>query len=138
MLLLAQQSLGWQKKYRGMVRKIISLIFLFFLFFVYLHQRINIYVEAYKLNDAKNTLNKLVDKRDSLLYNFSQRVSLAKINEWVEANGFKFVKEDKILALNINNQKTQINKSKENVLASSFKRLFRLAGTSKALAQQQH
>ncbi len=105
---------------------------------MYLHQRINIYVEAYKLNDTKYRLNKLVDKRDSLLYNFSQKVSLAKINGWAEANGFKFVREDRVLALNINNQETQINKFKENVLASSFKRLFRLSGISKALAQQQH
>jgi len=119
-----------------MIKKIGILILLFFISFFYLRQKINIYVEGYRLNDAQKVFDKLVDRRDALLYNFSQKVSLAKINGWIEAKGFDFAKEDRILAFNISREENKEKRFRINFLASPLKRLFRVSGVSKALAEQ--
>jgi len=119
-----------------MTKKIIFVFLVFFTFLLYLHQKVIIYVEAYKLNETYKTYNKLIDTRDILLYNFSKKVSLEKINSWVETNGFKLIEEDKVLALNINNPKNNLNYKKNNKFASSFNRLFSLSSISRVLARE--
>jgi len=119
-----------------MAKKTIFMVLVFMAFFMYLHQKVTIYIEAYKLNALYKQLDKLVDAHDNLLYNFSKRVSLTDINLWVDANGLKVVDSGKIMAFNPGNGK-EIKNSKVNIVFSSLKRIFRVSSVSKALAQEQ-
>jgi len=127
-----------------MVKKTIFMFLIFLAGLMYINQRVNIYIEAYKLNTSCHKCDKLIDVRDALLYNFSKRVSLAKINSWVEANNFHLAQGNQILSLYINNNQNAVGfasrpagKTKTNILAASFRRVFRFLGVSKALAQEQ-
>jgi len=120
-----------------MVKKIIFIMLAFIVLFVYLHQKVTVYIEAYRLNKSYRQLDKLVDVRDNLLYSFSKRVSLTDINLWVDANGLKIADSGKVVALNIGNGR-KIKGSKIDIVFLSLKRIFRVSGGSKALAQEQN
>ena len=120
-----------------MIKKTIFMILAFIAFFVYLHQKVTVYIEAYKLNESYKQLDELVDVRDDLLYNFSKRVSLTQINSWVDANGLKVADSDKVMAFNLSNGR-EIKNSKMNIVFLSLKRIFRVSDGSKALAQEQN
>ena len=109
-------------------------VLIFVLTFIYLHQKTQIYVYAYKLNDSHTALNKLVDERDYFLYNFTKEISLDKLSEWAENNDFSPPEKEKVLALNLRKEKQPV---KENRLASLIKRLFKSTGSSTAMAQDQ-
>ncbi len=119
-----------------MVKKLVFMVVVFMVLLVYLHQKVAIYDEAYKLNDLYSCLNKLVETRDALLYNFSKKVSLAKINSWSDANGLTVAEGDKILAFDIGGSKEYLKKPKANIVALSLKRIFHMPGESKAMAQE--
>lgn len=121
-----------------MSKKILCILLMFIVSSFYLNQKVAIYIEAYNLSETYRTYNKLVDARDELLYNFSKKVSLEKINNWVDANGFALAEEEKLLALNINNQERVLKNKKNNIFASSLSRIFRFSDISKVLAQERH
>ena len=107
--------------------------FMFLATFFYLHQKVQIYVEAYRLSKNYQVYNECVDKRDYLMYNFMQHVSLSKLNEWVEKNEFFSVGKGKMLALNLEKKSPPIPKNK---LAFLFNRFLGFpAGSSTALAK---
>jgi hypothetical protein len=77
---------------------IISALFFFSLLF-YLHQKVLVYIEAYKLTKNYRILNELVDMRDHLVYNLDKETSVSKLNQWAEKNSF--APAQKLLALNL-------------------------------------
>ncbi|MCM8773113.1 MAG: hypothetical protein NC820_00010 [Candidatus Omnitrophica bacterium] len=123
-----------------MVKKLIGIVFLFLFSFFYLHQKINIYVEAYKLNYNRKIYNELVHTLDDIRYHFYKRVSLNKINLWVEKQNFDFAKEKMVLALNkdsshrLNDNYRNKNNIKTPFLASYFYRFFNFSIVPKTLA----
>ena len=120
-----------------MARKVVSFVLMFVVSLLYLHQKVLIYVEAYRLNETYQAYNNLVDARDDLLYNFSQKISLEKVNCWVENNGFTLAEGDKMLALHVDSPQSNPKERKPKVIASSLAHIFRLSGISKVLAQEQ-
>lgn len=80
---------------------IIIIIIIFGLSLLYLHQKIQIHVQAYRLSSNYSYYNELVDKKDYLMYNFTKEISLAKVNQWVQEEGFHPVERDMVLALKV-------------------------------------
>jgi len=118
-----------------MKRSIIPLliVFIFLASFFYLHQKVLIYVEAYKLSKNHRIYNELVDKRDYLVYNFTKETSVSKVNQWAEKN--KFIPAEKVLALNLKRTPTHKNRY---TFASLVHGLLGIpAGSSTALANEQ-
>ena len=108
-------------------------VFIFSSSLLYLHQKIQIYVEAYRLSNNHHYHNELVDKRDYLMYNLAKEVSLAKVNQWAQAQNFTPVDKEKILALNTKTQE----QVQENVINSVLNRFLRASvSTSTALAKE--
>ncbi|MFH1771487.1 MAG: hypothetical protein ABH872_01610 [Candidatus Omnitrophota bacterium] len=130
------------KLYRSNIKDISRLSFLgicllfilvFILAFLYLHQKISIYVEAYRLSKNLYVYNELVDNRDYLVYNFKKEVSLSKINQWAEGHNFIPVAKEKVLALRLNKDKEK--PAVKTQLASIINRFLRVpAATSTVLA----
>jgi hypothetical protein len=67
----------------------------------YLHQKVQIHIEAYRLSNTYHCHNELIDRRDYLMYNFSKEISLVKINRWAQNENLTPVDKSKVLALNI-------------------------------------
>jgi len=120
-----------------MIKKILLVFILFLVSLGFLHQKVSLFTEAYKLSENYHEHNKLIDSRDDLLYNFSGKVSLKRINYWVESNGFELAKSNAVLALDINDKKTSLENKESGSKISSFAKIFRLSGISKVLAQEQ-
>lgn len=68
---------------------------------LYLHQKVSIYVEAYKISKNYQIYNELVDRRDFLTYQFAKETSLSKVNKWVEGNEFYSVAKKKEIILSL-------------------------------------
>ena len=82
---------------KGKIFIIIAVVFISSL--LYLHQKIQIFVEAYQLSANFSRYNELVDKRDYLMYNFTKEISIARVNEWAQRENFEPVSSEKMLAL---------------------------------------
>lgn len=99
----------------------------------YLHQKIQIYVQAYRLSGSYNDYNELVAKRDYLMYNFAKEISIARVNQWAQNENFQPVSKEKMLAL----QDVEKQRSRENTLASLLNRILGAsARASTALANE--
>lgn len=120
-----------------MGRKIFIVLVCFGLSFVYLHQKINIYVEAYKIDKNYKEYNKLVDLKDFLLYNLFQKVSLVELNSWVEKKEFQFAKEDRLVALVLNEYKKEDIDKGANRNFSLTHHFFSSSTISEVLAEEQ-
>lgn len=119
------------------IRKIpvIFMGFVFILSFFYLHQKIQIYVQAYQLGRNYQAYNELVDKKDYLVYNFAKSISFAKVNHWAENNGFQPVEKKRTLALNLKEEKLPVHKFDK--LALLYSRFLQLPeASSTALAEE--
>jgi len=115
------------------VLPLVLVVLIFSLSFCYLHQKIQIYVEAYRLSSNHHRYNELVDKRDYLMYNLAKEISLAKVNQWAQAQDFAPVDKGKVLALNTRVQE----EIKENTITSLLDRFLRASvSTSTALAKE--
>ncbi|MBU0693211.1 MAG: hypothetical protein KKC11_00860 [Candidatus Omnitrophica bacterium] len=113
---------------------LILVVFVFLSAFFYLHQKVLYYAEGYQLTKSYHRFDKLLDKRDSLMYNFQKKVSLSKINQWTKDNGFVFTGKEIKLALNLKKEESLPSQSK---LAFLFNRFFKIPGTpSTALADE--
>jgi hypothetical protein len=115
-----------------MKNKIIAVIILFILSFCYLHQKINIDIQAYQFARAQHQFQQLAASRDYLLYRFSQETSLDKVNSWVKNNNFQFADKEKVLALNI-----QAPEEKPRMSFASLRGIFKVPFTSQVLAEEQ-
>lgn len=114
---------------------VIFMGFIFILSFFYLHQKVQIYVQAYQLSSNYQGYNELVDKKDYLMYNFAKSISFAKVNHWAENNGFQPVEKKRTLALNLRAEKLPVRKF--NKLALLYNRFLQLpAASSTALAEE--
>ncbi|MBU2102509.1 MAG: hypothetical protein KKF80_03855 [Candidatus Omnitrophica bacterium] len=102
--------------------------------FLYLHQKVQIYVEAYRLSKNYQIYNECVDKRDHLMYNFMKEVSLVRLNAWVDKNEFSPVQKGKMLALNRGSKKVPVSK---HAFASLLQKAVGFSsGSSTVLAQE--
>ena len=84
-----------------MKRKILILVFLFIMSFLYLHLKISLSVAVYKLTHLYELYNKLIDKRDALLYNLAQKTNLKSLNQWAENNHFTLPKKEKLIVVDL-------------------------------------
>lgn len=110
---------------------LLAIIFLASAF--YLHQKIQIYVQAYLLSSSYNQYNELIAKRDYLMYNFNKEISIAKVNQWAQQENFQPVSKEKILAL----RAVEKQRSYERTLAHLFDRILGASTTaSTALANE--
>ncbi len=119
-----------------MGKKIIFIFILFSIMLFNLHQRIQIYVEAYRLNENYKVYRHLVDIRDHLLYNFCQRAPLDKINSWAENNGFVLKHQAVRVALNI-----EVSPKNNNIVSNKRRRgslVQKLLEVSGVMAEEQH
>jgi len=98
--------------------KVAVTAFIFLSLLLYLHQKVLIYVEAYKLTHNYRLCNELVDKRDYLVYNLTQQTSVPKINQWAQKNNF--VSGQKLLALNLKKQQNLEAKNKFASILAGF------------------
>lgn len=111
---------------------IIGSVFIFS--FIYLHQKVQIYVQAYQLSQISQAYNELIDKKDYLMYNFAKLVSLAKVNQWAEDNNFRFVERERMIALNLKEEKGPVS---DNKLAFLYNRFLKIpTASSTALAKE--
>lgn len=107
---------------------------IFALSFIYLHQKVQIYVAAYQLSRNSQAYNELVDKRDYLMYNFSKKIPLAKVNQWAQEHDFGLIDKERKLALNLKADGLSVNK--DSPLAFLYSRFINIpAGSSTALAE---
>ena len=84
------------------MKKIVSLILPIFVFiptFLYLHLKVQMYVEGYRLSNNYSSYNDLLDERDSLMHCFAKEVSLARVNEWAQDQDFSLVDKERIFVL---------------------------------------
>lgn len=84
------------------MKKILSLILPIFVFiptFLYLHLKVQMYVEGYRLSNNYSNYNNLLDERDSLMYRFAKEVSLSRINEWAQDQDFSLVDKERVFVL---------------------------------------
>ena len=113
---------------------LVVVIFIFAL--VYLHQKVLISVETYQLSSNYQTYNELVDKRDFMMYNFIQKVSLPKVNKWAETNDFLPIEKGRLLALNIKREQTESRDSKIAFIFNRFLGISTAASTALAKDSQ--
>ena len=120
------------------MRRIIAYFLVLFIFSLgYLHQKLGLYIEAYKLSGNHKVYNDFVDKRDALMYNLCNKTSLEKVNLWVKNNKFKLAGKEKILAFNIKNVESDREKiiPQSKIMAYIKHRLFKLPVGSEVLAK---
>lgn len=107
-------------------------VLIFLSVLLYLHQKVLIYVEAYKLTKNYRTFNEFVDMRDYLVYNLNKETSVPRLNQWAEKNNF--APAQKLLALNL---KRKENLHSKNNFASLLGNLLGIpAASSTALAEE--
>ncbi len=86
------------------ISPLLLVVILFVFLLAYLHQKIQIYTAAFRLNKNYNTYQELVAKKDYLSYNFSKKVSLSNVDEWVLAKNFSSPAEEKLLVFKPDNR----------------------------------
>lgn len=112
---------------------LILLVIIFLASLLYLHQKIQIYVQAYRLSSRYNDYNELIAKRDYLMYNFTKEISIARVNQWAQQENFQPVSKEKVLAL----RPAEKQRSYEKSLARLLDRILGASATaSTALAKE--
>ncbi|MBN2483683.1 MAG: hypothetical protein JXD21_05745 [Candidatus Omnitrophica bacterium] len=119
-----------------MLKKVISTILIFLFCLGYLHQKIALSVEAYRLTDHYRKYRQLVDKRDVLLYNLSEKTSLAEINVWARHHQFEFAPSEKVIALRMNTEPQRSTHQGVDTIMQLATRLFKVPGESEVLAKE--
>ncbi len=108
------------------------IIFLFTL--LYLHQKVQLYVEAYRLSNTFYCHKELIDKRDYLMYNFAKEATLVKVNQWAIRKDFTPIDKNRVMALNTKRQAQSISNNRVALLLSRI--LKASTPTSTALAEE--
>jgi hypothetical protein len=122
-----------------MRRPITYLVAVFILSLIYLHQKIALHIEAYRLSNHYKIYNDLVDKRDALLYNFYKSTSLEKVNLWAESNRFQPPQKERVFAFRMTPETGAQEKdfTISGIIAYLNRRLFVLSTkASEALAKE--
>ena len=105
----------------------------FFMFaLLYLHQKVQINVEAYQLSENYSLYNDLVDKHDYMMYNFTQKISLPQVNQWAESNDLLPVGKGRLLALNLKQDNLSAQNSKFALIFNRFLGVSTAASTALA------
>ncbi|MFH1519097.1 MAG: hypothetical protein ABIE75_00810 [Candidatus Omnitrophota bacterium] len=119
------------------MKKILPLVLPVIIFLpvlIYLHHKVQLYVEAYRLSNSFGYHKELIDKRDYLMYNFANQATLAKVNQWASLKDFTPVDKDRKMALNIKRQAEIVSDNKISLLLD---RILRASSpTSTALAKE--
>lgn len=108
-----------------MKRKILILIFTFIIVFFYLHLKVSLSVEIYKLTSLYELYNKLVDKRDALLYNLAQKTNLGRLNQWAENNRFTLPEKEKLIVVDLRKKQkifVEVKKKSKRKFTKFFER----------------
>ncbi len=104
-----------------MKRKILILVFLFIMSFFYLHLKISLSIAVYKLTHLYKLYNKLIDKRDTLLYNLAQKTNLKSLNQWAENNHFTLPEREKLIIVELRKkEKTFVDAKKKPKETTTF------------------
>ena len=119
------------------MKKILLLILPVIIFLpvlLYLHQKVQLYVEAYRLSNTFNYHKELVDKRDYLMYNFAKEATLVKVNQWASRKDFIPIDKGRVMGLNA---RRRAQSASDNKLALLLARVLKAsAPTSTALAEE--
>jgi len=118
-----------------MLKKILITIFIFLFSLGYLHQKIALSVEAYRLTEQCRQYRQLVDKRDVLLYNLCEKTSLPQINLWARHNQFEFAEGEKVIALRMDVAPELKSTQGVDTIVQLAARLFKVPGESEVLAK---
>lgn len=119
------------------MKKVLPLILPVLIFIpalLYLHQKVQLYVEAYRLSNAFNYHKELIDKRDYLMYNFAKEATLAKVNQWASLKDFTQVDKGSVMALEMKRQTEIASGDKISLLLGRILRAS--TPTSTALAKE--
>lgn len=112
---------------------LILLVSIFFFSLMYLHQKVQLYVEAYRLSNIFYCHNELIGKRDYLMYNFAKEATLTKINQWAVQKDFAPIDKNRMIALN---KQKQVQGSGNNRISLLLSRIAKAsAPASMALAE---
>ena len=119
------------------MKKVLPLILPILIFLpilLYLDQKVQLYVEAYRLSNTFSYHKELIDKRDYLMYNFAKEATLAKVNQWASLKDFTLVDKGRVMALNM---KKQTPATSDNKIVLLLDRILRASTpTSTALAKE--
>ena len=136
--LQVQLNCGWRKRFNGyFMKKILPLILPVIIFLpalLYLHQKVQLYVEAYRLSNTFGYHKELVDKRDYLMYNFAKEATLAKVNQWASRKDFTPIDKGRVMALNVRRQAQNVSGNRIALLLNQV--LKASTPTSIALAEE--
>ena len=97
----------------------------------------NSHEQAYLLTDNYKHYSDLIEERDFLLYEFSRKISLDRINRWAQHNEFDLANGEIVLAFE--NGKVEPSAKEKvleaNIFARFSRRLFNLPEGPEALAE---
>lgn len=86
------------------MRKFVPLLIIFVVFlgsFFYLHQKVQAYIQAYKLSQNYRLYTELIDKRDCYAYYLKKKLTFAKVDKWAQENNFSPVDKQRLVVLNV-------------------------------------
>ena len=114
-----------------------ALLVVFIVCFFYLHQKVKIHEQAYLLTDNYKHYSDLIEERDFLLYEFSRKISLDRINRWAQHNEFDIANGEIVLAFENGKVETSDKEKvlEANIFARFSRRLFNLPEGPEALAE---
>lgn len=75
--------------------------------FLRLHQKVQVYSEAYRLSKNYRMCNNLADTRDYLTYTYAKHTSVAVLSQWADENKYGFVGKEKMLAVQFRKRRQQ-------------------------------
>ncbi len=119
-----------------MRRIILFFIIVFFLVFFYIHQKVSLNIEFYKLTSNYKLYNELVDKRDVLRYNLTQKLNLERVNQWVKNNRLVLPNEEKVLVFNLEKKTPLKTEAKRHRVVARKSHIFILSIGREALAEE--
>lgn len=108
-------------------KQIVIILVVFLATAFYLHQKVGIYVEAYKLSGNYQINSELISKRDCMANIFYKKVTVARLNQWAKDNKFTALNKERVLALNFNRNKQGDPRVK---LAALFNRVVGISSVS--------
>jgi len=102
------------------VRASLAVAVVFFGTLLYLHLKICIYLEGYRLSRGYQVNNELASRKDYLLKVFYAQMSLQRLNQWANDNDFTSVERQRLLALDM---RKELAVRQESRLSALFNRL---------------
>lgn len=105
------------------ITPLLLILIVFTFLAIYLHQKVQIYTTAFRLQNNYDRYQELSAEKDYLMHSFAKKVSLSSVNKWVSIQNFSSPDKEKLLAFKPYSQdKTETNQSKsffENIRSST-------------------